>query len=307
MQYLFEYADTMNSPYEAFVFDASKTTFPVRPHWHYFMEIILMKEGQAMFESDGTTYVLEKGDLILFYPEAVHAIYAVAGFPIIYDVMKFDVNKLHAPNSYTPRLGAVIQAARATCSNVPGVGPKAPIVFREERLRSLNIAYYFNTCISELNGRHYGYDVIVHNTISELLITIIRLWYEKGFSPDKISAEPENAATIRSITAYIDEHSGENIRVEDLADKCGMSYSFFAKSFHDLYGRSCKEYIELMRVTKAEDMLLFTSHSLSWIAQETGFSDSSHLIKTFRRWKDSTPKQFRLDHQLEKRNTTAAK
>lgn len=292
MQYLFEYADTMNSPYEAFVFDASKETFPIRPHWHYFMEVIYMKEGQAMFESDGTTYVLEKGDLIIFYPETVHAIYAVVGFPIIYDVMKFDVNKLHAPNSYTPRLGSIIQAARAE--------PKIPIVFREVKLRTLNIEQYFATCIQELRTRRYGYDVIVHNTISELLIAVIRLWYEKGFSPDKISAEPENAATIRSITAYIDEHSGENIRVEDLAEKCGMSYSFFAKSFHDLYGRSCKEYIELMRVTKAEDMLLFTSKSLSWIAQETGFSDSSHLIKTFRRWKENTPKQFRLDHQVKK-------
>ena len=292
MQYLFEYADTMKSPYEAFVYDASKSAFPVRPHWHYFMEIIFMKEGQAMFESDGTTYVLEKGDIIIFYPESVHAIYAVSGFPIIYDVVKFDVNKLHAPNSYTPRLGAVIQAARAE--------KKLSVVFREEKLRGLNIERFFDTCIAELNGRRYGYDLITHNTISELLITIIRLWYEKGFSPDKISVEPENAATIRSITAYIDEHSGDNIRVEDLAEKCGMSYSFFAKSFHDLYGRSCKEYIEFMRVTKAEDMLLFTSHSLSWIAQETGFSDSSHLIKTFRRWKGSTPKQFRLDHRVDK-------
>jgi AraC-like DNA-binding protein len=290
----------MNSPYEAFVFDASKTTFPVRPHWHYFMEIIYMKEGQAMFECDGTTYVLEKGDLIIFYPESVHAVYAVAGFPIVYDVLKFDVNKLHAPNSYTPRLGAIIQAARANSSESSRAEKKLPVVFREEKLRLLNVAQYFDTCIAELATRHYGYDIIVHNDISALLIIIIRLWYEKGFSPDKISAEPENAATIRSITAYIDEHSGENIRVEDLADKCDMSYSFFAKSFHDLYGRSCKEYIELMRVTKAEDMLLFTSHSLSWIAQETGFSDSSHLIKTFRRWKDSTPKQFRLDHRVEK-------
>lgn len=281
----------MKSPYEAFTFDASKSLFPIRPHWHYFTEVIIMTAGTAMFECDGVTYVLEKGDLILFYPESVHSIYAVAGFPIVYDVLKFDVNKLHAPNSYTPRLGKILQSARSDKS--------VPILFRDQKIAPLNLQFFFTTCINELATRRYGYDVIVHNAISQLLITIIRLWYENGFSADSTSSEPDAVAaeSIRSITAYIDEHSAENIHVEDLAAKCNMSYSFFAKSFHDLYGRSCKEYIELMRVTKAEDMLLFTSQSLSWIAQESGFADSSHLIKTFRRWKNITPKQFRMEHR----------
>ena len=34
MQYLFEYQDTLHSPYEAFTYDAAVKTFPVRPHWH---------------------------------------------------------------------------------------------------------------------------------------------------------------------------------------------------------------------------------------------------------------------------------
>lgn len=291
MQYLFEYSDTMKSPYEAFVFDASKTIFPVRPHWHYFTEIMYMLEGSAMVECDGSTYVLEEGDMFLFHPESVHAVYAVAGFPIIYDVLKFDINKFYSPNSYTPRFGKILQSAR--------LDKKASVVFREEKIKSLNLKNYFDKCINELNGRSYGYDVIVHNTISELLIQIIRFWQAKGFTVTNASGESDQNAveSIKTITAYIDEHSSENLKVEDLAALCAMSYSFFAKSFHDLYSRSCKEYIELVRVTKAEDMLLFTSHSLSWIAQETGFADSSHLIKTFRRWKNTTPKQYRLTRQ----------
>lgn len=45
MQYLFEYNDTLNSPYEAFLFNTSTMGFSVRPHWHYFMEIVYMREG----------------------------------------------------------------------------------------------------------------------------------------------------------------------------------------------------------------------------------------------------------------------
>lgn len=71
--------------------------------------------------------------------------------------------------------------------------------------------------------------------------------------------------TICSIIVYIDEYLGENICVEDFVDKCGMSYSFFVKSFYDFYGCLCKEYIELMCVIKVEDMLLFILYSFLWI------------------------------------------
>ena len=77
---------------------------------------------------------------------------------------------------------------------------------------------------------------------------------------------------------------------------CNMSYSYFAKNFKQYYGRSCKEYIEFIRVSKAADLLLFTDFDLSYISQETGFSDSSHLIKIFRKWKGVTPKQFKKQH-----------
>ncbi|MDE5597394.1 MAG: helix-turn-helix transcriptional regulator, partial [Lachnospiraceae bacterium] len=76
-----------------------------------------------------------------------------------------------------------------------------------------------------------------------------------------------------------------------------LSYSHFAKCFKELYGRSCKDYIELIKIEKGEELLLFTDSSLSEISQETGFSDCSHFIKTFRKWKKITPGQYRLQHR----------
>ena len=40
MYNLFEPGDLLNSPYEAFLFDTAKHAFPVRSHWHHYMEII---------------------------------------------------------------------------------------------------------------------------------------------------------------------------------------------------------------------------------------------------------------------------
>lgn len=288
MQYLFEYSDSLNSSYEAFLYDTATMCFPIRSHWHYFMEIIYMKEGTGFVECDGKSYVLDPGDMILFHPEAVHSIYTATNVPLKYGVLKFDVNKLYTENSYAPKLRAILSSARKN--------KEASVYFGEEEIRDIPVEDIFEECCKELHQRNYGYDIIVHNKICYLLVCLIRKWRAKGFDTDKASEYAKETDSIHGITTYIDDHIGEPIRVEELAEMCNMSYSYFAKSFKQYYGRSCKEYIEFIRVSKVEDMLLFTDLDLSYIGQETGFSDSSHLIKTFKKWKGVTPKQYKLQH-----------
>lgn len=52
-----------------------------------------------------------------------------------------------------------------------------------------------------------------------------------------------------------------------------------------------------MKIFKVEDFLLFTDFDLTYISQETGFSDCSHMIKCFKKYRDCTPKQFRTKHK----------
>ena len=75
MYTLFEPGDLLNSPYEALLFDTAKHNFPIRAHWHHYMEIVLMVEGTAIVESDGQTYLLHPGDMAALPPKSIHAIY----------------------------------------------------------------------------------------------------------------------------------------------------------------------------------------------------------------------------------------
>lgn len=61
MYNLFEPGDLLNSPYEAILFDTAKHSFPIRAHWHHYMEIILMEEGAAIVECDENKYCLRPG------------------------------------------------------------------------------------------------------------------------------------------------------------------------------------------------------------------------------------------------------
>ena len=174
--------------------------------------------------------------------------------------------------------------------------PEVELCFKEERIRDWRTREIFCRCREEIQKKQFGYDIVIHSLISSLIVQMVRVWCENGFNTDVAMTMNLETDSIRGITSYIDAHIGEQIRVEDLADMCNMSYSYFAKNFKQYNARSCKEYIEFIRINKVEDLLLFTDFDLSYISQETGFSDSSHLIKIFRKWKGVTPKQFKKNH-----------
>lgn len=297
MQYIFESPNGLNLPFECFCYEADKQVFPVTPHWHYFMEILYIVEGNPQVIADEKTYYPVAGDMILFFPKVVHGIYATSNNRITYYVMKFDVSRLSITTAYSPRISTIIEHA--------AVSPHATPLIRAGEIPDLSLEDLFVCCMNEMHGHRYGYDIFMQAKIYELLIHILRKWRQDGFIVDDRVPPRDDTYTINNITEYIDSHSGEDLSIESIAKMCHLSYSFFAKRFHEMYSRSCKEYIIRTRLRKVEELLVFTEHDLNYISQETGFSDCSHMIKAFKEYKGITPKQFRLQEEQKRREQLA--
>ena len=288
MSGLFEKSDSLNTPIECFVFDAGQNIFPVKPHWHYFEEFIYMLDGRAEMRCGDCSYILNKGETIIFHPSAVHSIYpADIGLPV-YAVLKFDINRFNLTPAYAPKLRDIFKYAEKN-------GMK--ILFNREVSEKIECGRIWTACLSEFNNYKYGRDLVLQANIYELLMNIIRLWLADGMIIDSRLIPRAEDYVIENITEYIDLFLSENLRAADIAEQCGLSYSCFAKKFREQYGMSCKQYIERMRLYKAEEFLVFTDFDLNYISQETGFSDCSHLIKSFKKYKGITPKQFRTSRR----------
>lgn len=293
MNVLMEQQNTLQSPYEAFLYDTQYAPFPIKTHWHYFMELIYMETGTAIITCDNQEYVVQPGDMVLFHPQSMHSIDTQEG-NLTYSVLKFDINSLHINSSYTPHLGSIFKSAVNHDS--------APVHFPAAVLNGYPLADAFHNCIREVTRKDYGYDILFQSAVSSLLVEILRIWRQSGFDTDRVTPPSQESSSLSTIVEYIDAHSNESLTVKELAARCGMSYSYFAAGFRQLYGQSCKDYIEFIRISKVKDYLLFTSFDLSYISQDTGFSDCSHLIKTFRKITGTTPKQFRMAHSRKLQN-----
>lgn len=288
MSGLFEKSDSLNTPVECFIFDAGQNIFPVKPHWHYFAEFIYMLEGCAEMRCGDCSDILKKGEMIIIHPSAVHSIYPADSDMPVYAVLKFDINRFNQTPAYAPKLRNIFQYAEKS-------GMRS--LFDCEASEKIGCGRIWKTCLSEFKECKYGRDLVLQVNIYELLMNIIRLWLDEGMIIDSRLIPCAEDYVIENITEYIDLFLSDNLRVTDIAEKCGLSYSCFAKKFRGQYGMSCKQYIERMRLYKAEEFLIFTDFDLNYISQETGFSDCSHLIKSFKKYKGVTPRQFRTSRR----------
>ena len=234
--------------------------------------------------ADGASFNAGEGSLTVFPPLCVHSISSSGNELPVYSVLKFDLGKFPSISSYSPSPVTLFRFAKER---------GMPVFFDREPADGMDCRGIFDDCIQEMKEFRYGYDVMLRSQIYRLIYRIIRYWEKSGLNILECPAGKDNDSSIDSITEYIDRHLSENIRVSDIAALCHLSYSAFAAKFRDRYAVSCKEYIERMRIYKAEEYLLFTDLDIDYIGQETGFSDCSHFIKSFRKYRGTTPKKFR--------------
>ncbi|MGL4439668.1 MAG: helix-turn-helix transcriptional regulator, partial [Bosea sp. (in: a-proteobacteria)] len=83
------------------------------------------------------------------------------------------------------------------------------------------------------------------------------------------------------------------VSLDDVANACGLSSSYFARAFKASTGTTPHEWLQTCRVDRARELLRHPSHSLVEIAADCGFSDQSHFTRIFKRVTGQTPGVWR--------------
>lgn len=200
-----------------------------------------------------------------------------------YAVIKFNIHTLNIPQAYLQKMYDcfVRRTAEEDCCIV---------LHEKDTLGEINSL----ACdiVSEYETKAAMYMFAVQSRIQSLLVAIDRK--SEKINVQKRGKHADTGLLFYHILEYIDMHSSDPLEIQKLAEMCNMSYSNFARLFRENYGRSCKEYIQYIRLNKAQELLLNSDYDLAYIAQETGFFDCSHFIRTYKRWRGITPKQDRM-------------
>jgi AraC family transcriptional regulator len=134
--------------------------------------------------------------------------------------------------------------------------------------------------------------VLADSLSTALAVRIIQQYTD----PSAINIAPSNGLSRERLTRvcdYIEAHLDERLTMTEIAGVACLSPYHFSRSFKQAVGVGPWRYVLQRRVSRAKVLLRRTAQPLSWIAQETGFSDQSHLTAEFRRQVGATPGRFR--------------
>lgn len=276
--------------FECFRFDSAACgdMFPVSRHSHYFSEIVLARNGVLRVLRGSLTHVLQPGELLYIAPLVPHSIESDNGDPVVFDIVKFSGTRLREMPSYLTALRSVaVDAAQL----------RLPIQMNAGDVRAYHMDKIIEECIVEFTRQDFGWDLHLRGLLYLLITGLARFWLTRREDFHDLLDRPRDP--ILDIPAYIEQHIAEPLRVEDLAAMCGLSYPWFAKRFHDYFGLSCKQFIERLRAETVEQYLVYSDLDLAEISRRTGFTDSSHMVKSFRKLTGMTPGQFRSTMKTE--------
>ncbi len=105
---------------------------------------------------------------------------------------------------------------------------------------------------------------------------------------------------IEQSKAIMQEKASQNLDLEVLAEQLNVSYSWFRKVFREYTGYPPAKYFMMVKLHRAQYLLVNTQESIKEIAFSLGFKSPEHFHTTFKRIMGSTPSIYRKSSTPEK-------
>jgi AraC family transcriptional regulator len=98
---------------------------------------------------------------------------------------------------------------------------------------------------------------------------------------------------LRRAVAYVQDHLGDDISLDALAQEAAMSAFHFARAFRAALGTSPLQYVIRCRIETAQALLKTTSLAVAEVAHRVGYEDLSRFGQHFKRQVGTTPGAYR--------------
>lgn len=239
--------------------------FSFPPHLHPYVEIAYVIEGSIEVTINEASRCLNVGEASVCFPNDIHSFNSEEFSKILLFIFSPDLTG----SFFGIRMDKTLE------------NPFMSTTIINEGISSL--LYMLHDEFTKYNNKY---------VIKGLLYTILGK-LDGHFTLKKSS--PFYNSTIQSLLKYIEVHYHEKISLESIAKDLGFSKFYISRIFSNKIGYQFNDYVNRLRINKAQKLLSETDLPITVIALECGFESQRNFNRIFKELTVLTPTKFRIE------------
>lgn len=249
-------------------------------HWHDEVELVYLLRGPQKIGMHGQVYCLEPGDMLLIPSGEAHCFFT-AGAGTERLVIRFSprlIMPLPRENREGQRLLQRISQVERCSRQWPQDG--------RTRVREMIARLY-----TEQARQETGYQLAVRGLIFELALTAVREL--PGIEAAQASRQSAQDDGFKRTLSFLMENYTRALSLKDCAEALGFNMNYFSRFFRVHTGINFHEYLTLLRVRRAEWLLVNTDMSIAQVVGQSGFQNVKTFNRVFKKAHDCSPREYR--------------
>lgn len=250
-------------------------------------ELIYIIDGQSDITIANKNFQCEQGDIILIPPFTKHKILTPSHNLHNNYWIHFDVEPFYRHEEFTNALTYNEDSIHSNnnhqymvhIGNVPELLTLYELLEKELSHPQLGFKTFFNTILVQIVTLLLRYNLISSPTLFKLIETPICL------------TSNENNIIDKSIQ-YTYNNMSDNIRINDLCEYLHVSESYLFKSFSKLLKLPPNQFIQLIKIKHAEQLMKTTTLSIKEISDLIGFSSPYYFSHVFKKHYHVSPREY---------------
>ena len=262
-------------------------------HIHDEIELIYMLDGEMNFYSRNNCYKIRKNEIILINSFVPHSSVDIGGDEVTrFCLVQFDPKVIYRSNLFN-QLKYLTPFVNESPDFITTFDLRESDKYNELSVLLLSI-------VSEYEKKELAYEL----EILSILYRILTLFYRWGIfqynrSPytDNTDFPAENLEKLKTILEYVENNYNEDLTLDKVCAIANYSYHYFCKLFKRATGKTFIQYLNFVRISNAERLLITTDLKVTDILLKTGFSSFSYFNRVFKDIKKCTPSVYRTNQK----------
>lgn len=256
-------------------------------HSHNYVEMMYAASGSVTHIIDGSSYLLEEGQLLIMNRHVMHSIPASSNSDIA-------INFIVPPEAISSHRFRGDESLRDLIDqDRRGDGQSRFSIYNvRERSVTENI---IENLIRDTILKPEPPDVIQRSVLRDSIALLFK-YFE--LYPDSLlhssSELTENDPLRKKIAAYI-QNSFRTATLTELSENLKMSPTYVSRRVKELYGTSFTELLKERRFNEAEQLLLNGDLPVNAIAEAVGYENTSFFHRIFRQQYGVSPSKWRKE------------